>query len=176
MLNFDNLSIDAQSVMRRIIEIFINTRFFIIVENKFKLLNPIISRFCSIYIPEHLNMERSEVINLHKLGTCHIDETDENVKGELDSLFGGGGGGGGSEIVVQPTLEKCENLYENGVSCMDFVKYFDKNEKISFEIKNTLMMNFYVFKREYRCEKLLMYHMWLSFMTSNSSEIISIIE
>ena len=43
------LTIDAQSALRRCIEIYShNTRFFFIVENKNKLLKPIISRFASI--------------------------------------------------------------------------------------------------------------------------------
>ena len=47
LINADFLTIDAQSALRRCIELFsYNTRFFIIVENKHKLLNPILSRFC----------------------------------------------------------------------------------------------------------------------------------
>ena len=44
----DKLTIDAQSALRRCIELFSHTtRFFIIVEDKNKLLKPIISRFCN---------------------------------------------------------------------------------------------------------------------------------
>ncbi len=53
LLNADKLTIDAQSALRRCIELFNHTtRFFIIVEDKYKLLKPILSRFCEIYIPE----------------------------------------------------------------------------------------------------------------------------
>jgi replication factor C small subunit len=53
LLNADFLTIDAQSALRRCIEQFsLNTRFFIIVQNKNKLLNPILSRFCEVYVPE----------------------------------------------------------------------------------------------------------------------------
>ena len=52
LLNADQLTIDAQSALRRCIELFsTTTRFFIIVENKNNLLLPILSRFCCIYIP-----------------------------------------------------------------------------------------------------------------------------
>ena len=52
LINADKLTIDAQSALRRCIELFsITTRFFIIVENKYKLLLPILSRFCCIYVP-----------------------------------------------------------------------------------------------------------------------------
>ena len=47
LFNADKLTIDAQSALRRCIELFSHTtRFFIIVEDKYKLLKPILSRFC----------------------------------------------------------------------------------------------------------------------------------
>lgn len=53
LFNADELTTDAQSALRRCIEVFSSTtRFFIVVENKSKLLNPILSRFCEIYIPD----------------------------------------------------------------------------------------------------------------------------
>lgn len=52
LLNADALSFDAQSALRRCIELFSNSsRFFMVVDNKNKLLKPILSRFCLIYIP-----------------------------------------------------------------------------------------------------------------------------
>ena len=52
MANADKLTIDAQSALRRCIEVYNHsTRFFIIIEDKYKLLNPILSRFCEICIP-----------------------------------------------------------------------------------------------------------------------------
>jgi hypothetical protein len=65
--NADKLTIDAQSALRRCIELFShNTRFFIIVEDKYKLLKPIISRFCEIFITEPTVGASSKRINLHK--------------------------------------------------------------------------------------------------------------
>jgi DNA polymerase III delta prime subunit len=68
--NADKLTIDAQSALRRCIELFShNTRFFIIVEDKYKLLKPIISRFCEIFITEPVSVSSNGVykrINLHK--------------------------------------------------------------------------------------------------------------
>ena len=55
LLNADSLTIDAQSALRRCIELFShNTRFFIAVENKERLLNPILSRFCEIYVSPYV--------------------------------------------------------------------------------------------------------------------------
>ena len=48
--NADKLTIDAQSALRRCIELFSHTtRFFIIVEDKYKLLKPILSLFQQLY-------------------------------------------------------------------------------------------------------------------------------
>jgi hypothetical protein len=72
LTNADKLTIDAQSALRRCIELFSSsTRFFIVVENKDSLLKPILSRFCDIYIPPPV-----------------FTNTD-----------GGGGGGGGGPAV-----------------------------------------------------------------------------
>ena len=53
--NADCLTIEAQSALRRCIELFThNTRFFLVIEKKHKLLQPILSRFCDIYICPNL--------------------------------------------------------------------------------------------------------------------------
>jgi len=71
LLNADKLTMDAQSALRRCIELFShNTRFFIIIEDKYNLLKPILSRFCEIYVPEP--EYDNEIINLYKY---NIDET-----------------------------------------------------------------------------------------------------
>ena len=52
LTNGDKLTTDAQSALRRCIEMFtFNTRFFIVVEDKYRLLKPILSRFCEIFVP-----------------------------------------------------------------------------------------------------------------------------
>ena len=64
LINADYLTVDAQSALRRCIEQFSNnTRFFIVIENKNKLLTPVVSRFCEIYIP--LVIENGNPVNLH---------------------------------------------------------------------------------------------------------------
>jgi len=78
LTNADKLTIDAQSALRRCIELFSSsTRFFIVVENKDSLLKPILSRFCDIYIPPPVitslenadedadEYEAPRIINLH---------------------------------------------------------------------------------------------------------------
>ena len=49
--NAEYLTPDAQSALRRCIELFSkHTRFIFIVNNKHKILNPILSRFCEIFV------------------------------------------------------------------------------------------------------------------------------
>jgi hypothetical protein len=65
--NADKLTIDAQSALRRCIELFSHTtRFFIIVEDKYKLLKPILSRLCEIFVSE--TVIEGKRINLHRYG------------------------------------------------------------------------------------------------------------
>ena len=80
LYNTDKLTIDAQSALRRCIELFSHTtRFILVVEDKFKLLNPIISRFCEIYIPYPII--NKEEVNLHKI---HLFKDDnQKTKGKL---------------------------------------------------------------------------------------------
>ena len=50
MLNADSLTHDAQSALRRCIEIYSHsTRFFLLARDKSKLLHPVASRFCALY-------------------------------------------------------------------------------------------------------------------------------
>ena len=73
LINADKLTMDAQSALRRCIELFNhNTRFFIVVEDKYKLLKPILSRFCEIYVAEPIiqgipvNLYRYNVVRSFK--------------------------------------------------------------------------------------------------------------
>ena len=73
LFNADQLTNDAQSALRRCIEQYSNTtRFFVIVENENRLLKPILSRFCNIYIPYPII--NNEHISLHDYNKKHISE------------------------------------------------------------------------------------------------------
>ncbi len=80
LLNADNLTIDAQSALRRCIESFCHsTRFFIVVEDKNKLLKPILSRFCDIYVPDP-DQRSSKYRCAHYTSTKAIATSNANVK------------------------------------------------------------------------------------------------
>ena len=73
---------DAQSALRRCIELFShNTRFFIVAENMDNLMLPILSRLTQIYVPEPILNSKS--INLYKYNLNAVfDMKDEKVTSE----------------------------------------------------------------------------------------------
>jgi Cdc6-like AAA superfamily ATPase len=165
LINADNLTIDAQSALRRCIELFSsNTRFFIIVENKQKLLNPILSRFCEIYVPEHII--DGKVVNLHQynLKTCinlsEIESENESmVKHKMEELFQRVREHRESQQSQQQhvvMIDYASFFYENGLSCLDIIKWLEQTELIDSLRKYDILLYFNKIKSEYRCEKLLM--------------------
>ena len=165
LLNADYLTIDAQSALRRSIELFsYNTRFFIIVENKEKLLNPILSRFCEIYIPEYT--EDISKINLHQYSiernySINTEEYDMVVSNYLEGLINDSstnvGKSNTTELTNHKTLVKiASELYKEGVNCLDIIKWLENTELIPIKDKTATFMCFDKIKSEYRSEKLLM--------------------
>jgi len=150
LLNAHHLTVDAQSALRRCIELFsYNTRFFIVVENKDKLLNPILSRFCDIFVPE-------PGINLHQyvLSQQFRDIDDKPREDEFESLFGT------DATNLHQLMDAINRLYEAGVSCLDLMDWVKtKRDKWSEAEYYSAVMRFYQIKPQFRCEKLLMLFM-----------------
>ena len=153
MTNADYLTIDAQSALRRCIELFSHTtKFFFIVQNKYKLLKPILSRFSEIYIPEPII--NNNKINLHKY---KIEEsfpfyksiTQKRInylKNYIKNL---------KEINYKILIDVVINLYEKGYTCLDIIKYVEYSS-MTDEKKSQLLLTFNKIKYEFRCEKILM--------------------
>lgn len=154
MTNADNLTIDAQSALRRCIELFNHTtRFFIIVEDKNRLLKPIISRFCDIYIP--LPVIHNCKINLHDYTLDNfIDISDHinNKKRMLKRCIEN------NKIINYHTLKSLSNsLYQKGYSGLDIMNYIESNNSIENKKKYKLLLLFEKAKIEFRCEKFFIY-------------------
>jgi len=146
LLNADKLTIDAQSALRRCIELFCHsTRFFIVVEDKNKLLKPILSRFCDLYIPDIISTdpalfasapppppssssagECAVAINLYrynlektldfrKLKTGRL----EKLKSLLESAQSAQSGRAG--CCYSNLMTVAEELYERGYSALDII-------------------------------------------------------
>ena len=150
LLNAHHLTIDAQSALRRCIEVFsYNTRFFIVVEDKNKLLNPIVSRFCDIYVPEIID-ETNNIVHLGK--SSKIQQPDHlNYLHEKMDEFSAKSFRTNSEIA-----ELSADLYEKGLCALDVIEWINQN--ISDDsAKYSINMEFYRIKPESRSEKLLIF-------------------
>lgn len=156
LFNGDKLTMDAQSALRRCIELFShNTRFFIIVEDKYKMLRPILSRFCEIYIPEPELNGRQINLYQHNLEETYGFSDIKNLR--LDWLK--------KELTkTMKTINDLEKLqefviklYEKAYNALDLIKLIELN---SFQLNSgkqyELLIGFSKVRKEIRSEKLLM--------------------
>ena len=159
LYNADELTIDAQSALRRCIELFShNTRFFIVVENKHKLLKPILSRFCEIYIPDKTaNPDNPVYSSLHKVNR----EKTYGLKDLKQERF---------TQILEPVLQQenhsykwflslANQLYEDGISCLDILEYLEEG-LVDADKMVRVRFCFEKVKGEFRSEKMLMMYLF----------------
>lgn len=156
LLNADFLTIDAQSALRRCIELFsYNTRFFIVVENKDKLLKPILSRFCEIYLPEYI--QDNKVINIHthfvhnKAKSVEAEDT-KWIYNKLSSLDS-------DSITHKDLVDVASELYSEGYSGLNLIECIKQHRLFDEKTTSAIVMCFSIIKSEYRCENLLLLYM-----------------
>ena len=170
LFNADSLRIDAQSALRRCIELFsYNTRFFIVVENKHKLLNPILSRFCEIYVPEYIDVFSGQVQNLHQYHLTRVYGPVSDNMAWFNECFSKIGFGGNEQNIFlnhSTMVDIATEIYENGLSCLDLMKWYKIRDQTQ-ECKTRNSEDTYVvnyidaqlyyqeIKSEYRHEKIL---------------------
>lgn len=158
LLNADKLTMDAQSALRRCIELFShNTRFFIIVEDKYKLLKPILSRFCEIYISEPVY--NNNVINLYKhnlnqtfnMKDIKINRLEWLKKELLKSV--------NKKTNIEKLMGFSTKLYEKGYSGTDIINLVEMPKFMELLISNEkryeLLIVFNKVRKEFRNEKLI---------------------
>jgi GTPase SAR1 family protein len=168
LTNADKLTIDAQSALRRCIELFsYSTRFFIVVENKDSLLKPILSRFCDIYVPDPIingvptNLHRffidtknnvdttkedrikslEQRITIHSYYTENTDDENDNTDETQDNKCN--------------IARMSRDLYEQGYSALDIIEFVHKSPMNEMK-KYELLIIFDKVRREFRNEKLLL--------------------
>ena len=161
LLNADKLTMDAQSALRRCIELFShNTRFFIIVEDKYKLLKPILSRFCEIYIPEPVIHGSS--INLYKYNiqqTFSLKEMKsqrmEYLKKNIHKLHSDN-----KPMDSKKLIDFSSHLYEKGYSGLDMMHLIENSKCFDLWLTPSksyeLLIAFNKVRKEFRNEKLLL--------------------
>jgi GTPase SAR1 family protein len=164
LLNAESLTIDAQSALRRCIEIFSKkTRFFILIENKHKLLNPIVSRFCQLYIPEEIHSVTGNSINLHQQ---HIITKLQykNIQVKKDFFFS----------LIQNNSKKTHEdfihlstlLYDNAYSAIDIINNIQSIHTMTDMDYNNVLLYYHTIKFEFRCEKMLLLFILIKIFTN----------
>jgi hypothetical protein len=158
LLNADKLTIDAQSALRRCIELFShNTRFFIIAEDKYNLMKPILSRFCEIYIPEPTY--NGKIINLYQYNLNEVFKMKEIKINRLEWLKKELTKNINEKTNLNDLMLICVNLYEKSYSGLDIMNLLENSnfleDKITLEKRYELLMSFNRVRKEFRNEKIL---------------------
>ena len=163
LLNADKLTTDAQSALRRCIELFNHsTRFFIVVEDKYKLLRPILSRFCEIHVPEPIVNGTQVNLHTHLLQkTFALDKLKQQraewLKKEVSF---------DREYDHSDLIEMADKLHERAYSSMDLLRWLEESDILP-DKKYEKLIAFQKVRHEFRNEKLLMLFM-LHFMLFRS--------
>ena len=164
LVNADKLTQDAQSALRRCIELFsYNTRFFIITDDKSKLLKPILSRFCELYV--NLPVINHKYTNLHNYHiNNHFKNVNDNKKSDwLIKTFNKL-----PKFELLPNL--VDKLYEKCYCALDIIKYVEHKSNINDVKKYEFLIAFNKIKKEFRNEKLLMFFvLYFIFYRSNDN-------
>lgn len=158
LLNADKLTIDAQSALRRCIELFShNTRFFIVAQDKYNLMKPILSRFCEIYVSEpelggeNINLYKYNINSVFKMKDIKLQRLDLLKKELLKSID--------KKITLNELILLCIKLYERGYNALDILALLENpkflEETINLEKRYEMLICFNRVRSEFRNEKLL---------------------
>ena len=158
LLNADKLTMDAQSALRRCIELFShNTRFFIIAEDKYNLMKPILSRFCEIYVPEPVI--NAKIINLYQYNLNEVFKMKDNKIARLDWLKKELTKSVNKKTSLDDLMLLCVKLYEKSYSGLDIMNLLENSKflegNITLEKRYELLITFNRVRKEFRNEKLL---------------------
>jgi hypothetical protein len=150
--NADYLTNDAQSALRRCMEQYSQTtRFIGIVQNKRRLLFPILSRFCEIFVPTdpttpnlHQLKIKSQFADLHFGIDVNQTISDTIAHAPLATV---------SEVMAQ-----VDSLYDKGITSIDVLQWIRNNPNYSKEMRAFIGIRTNTERIEFRNEKLFMFH------------------
>jgi len=171
-LNADHLTIEAQSALRRCIELYSHsTRFFIVLVDKYKLLKPILSRFCEIYVPvPRLPLDDNEegvggrMIAVQTLGKPIFVNDDTKLEQRAAWLA--------QYMSEDWTVASASSiLYEKGYSALELMDWLKNKRQTELKCvdKHQLQFMFEKFRREIRNEELLL-SMILHFVSQSNTQ------
>jgi DNA polymerase III delta prime subunit len=158
LLNADSLTLDAQSALRRSIEIYNHTKFFIVTANKSKIIKPILSRFSEIYcndrnmdiinksLKSNSNSNSNKINNKLSLIIKNLDSKLETLKNENANDYK-------KNVLL---LEHSSLIYNKGLSANNMLDYFTAKSNFKTDYYKFLFF-FNIYKREIRVEEYLIY-------------------
>lgn len=172
LVMIDKLTLDAQSALRRCIELYNhNTRFFAIVENKSLLIRPLLSRFCDMRI--NYPIVDGIAVNLHEYVKVNNAPVQRNARAAMEIVadeFGrymraaeaDADAAEADAVSVSECVESVKRLYASGVTSLDCIWYIERHvgdarmseydrtlvvihmHKIRPCVRNELLMMFFV--------------------------------
>ena len=153
LLNADSLTLDAQSALRRSIEIYSNTKFFIVTANKSKIIRPILSRFCEIFC------NISNMNSIYKSLTVTNNNNNNKVNNKLSVLIKKLNNAmktitNGSENDL--LINYSSLIYNKGISANNLLEYFTNCSNFKSDYSKFVFF-FDIYKKEIRCEEFLIF-------------------
>jgi len=153
LLNADSLTLDAQSALRRSIEIYSNTRFFIVTANKSRIIRPILSRFCEIFcninnlntIYKSLAINNCNNNNKYNSKLTIIIKNLDNAMKDLSVNY--------KNIVL---INYSSLIYNKGISANNLLEYFTNSSNFKSDFLKFVFF-FDIYKKEIRCEEFLIF-------------------
>jgi len=160
--NADFLTIDAQSALRRCIELFSHTtRFFIIVDDKYKLLRPILSRFCEIHVPLPYIKNKKQNLNILAVETCFKKNSDlKKYNTLLTAKISSIKNNNLDKITYEDIINLVNEIYELGFCSLDLFYYIENNKDILISDKYELLLLGEKLKNCFKNEKLFMLYIF----------------
>ena len=156
LLNADSLTLDAQSALRRSIEIYNHTKFFIVTANKSKIIKPILSRFSEIYCNEknmniiYKSLKKNNInYNTTNKFNNKLQLIIKNLDVKLQDISN-------NYIKNVLLLEYSSSIYNKGISANNLLDYFTAKSNFKTDY-NKFLFFFNIYKRELRVEEYLIY-------------------
>jgi hypothetical protein len=155
LLNADSLTLDAQSALRRSIEIYNNTKFFIVTANKSKIIKPILSRFCEIFcninnlnsIYKSLTINNNSNNNNYKFNS-KLGIIIKNLDNAMKELS--------SNSINNLLINYSSLIYNKGISANNLLEYFTNCSNFKSDFSKFVFF-FDIYKKEIRCEEFLIF-------------------
>ena len=140
LLNAEYLTIDAQSALRRCMELYSNTsRFLMVVANKEKILKPILSRVCDIYCASpKINNNKINLNEYNVNKKLDLKEFYKPINKKLSLLV--------NQFVKNKNFSLAnifvfsKKLYNNSFNKNDLIKCLEKNKTITENLNKKIII------------------------------------